>query len=139
MIARRRTQMHRKPLDRLQRDFDQPDERLQPIDRLRSHVIAADGPDGASKIELDRGERLTEFVVELAGDFDALVFASGFDTGGQLSQLFLRLAQMRLLFLAAADLRARSHVTGEFTVVRHSRCTVPEDPSMLTVGATQPE
>ena len=89
MIERRRTQLRREALDRLDADLDEPHERLEAIDGVRRDVLARHRLRGSPELELDGRQRLPELVVQLARQRRPLVFARRLHARRELPQLFL--------------------------------------------------
>ena len=67
MIEGGRPQLSTDSFDGFDADFDQADERLQAVDRLRRDVVLGQGDCRAREFELDGRQRLAELVVELSG------------------------------------------------------------------------
>ena len=73
--------------------------------------------------------------MQLAREVGALLLARRLDAGGELPQLFLRLAQSLLL---VGDVGAGADVADQFAARSEARRAMANHPAVLTVGASQP-
>jgi hypothetical protein len=79
MIERGRTKVGRNATDHRYADVDLAHRRLQLVDHVAGRLQLLQPAQRRSEIELDAGEQLPEFVVQLAGEAGALFLAHPFD------------------------------------------------------------
>ena len=87
MIQRRRPKVAGDSTDHRNSDVYLADGRLKPIDNVTRSLQLTKTPDGSRKVELDAGQELTEFVVELAGKTGPLLLAHLLDAIGQSAEI----------------------------------------------------
>ncbi len=135
MIEGRRPQVRGDALDGRKTDVDEAGQRLNAIDGLTIDAIAAERARRPRQLELDRRERLTEFVVQFPREVGAFFLARGLDASRKLPQLLLRFA-LPLFFIR--DVGARSDVADQLARRPKPRRAVADDPAVLTVCPAQP-
>ena len=96
MIEGRRPKLGGQPLHRLDADFNETDERLQPVDGLRGDALLDERVDRSPELEFHGRQRLPELVVELPSERGSFVLAGGLDSCRQKAKLFLRFLESAL-------------------------------------------
>ena len=104
------------------------------------------GPAGAMQrsqgfeIEFEQREHLAELVVDFPRNAGTLLFAGGFDAGGELAQAIMRDAQLLLVALALGDVAEVDHDSAESLDMKAvCRGTLDIAPFASTVAKTDVE